>query len=124
MKTFKKYILLAAVSIIFVFSSGLRIDKKIGNQRFEKYMIRYGICPEEIETVTAGQYYMFSPWHFDVIYKDRPEYTYRYDYYMAGYGIFDKDILPRQVTVYKNGETIPGDEYSTLTHPTACQNTQ
>lgn len=124
MKTFKKYILPAAVSIIFVFSSGLRIDKKIGSQRFEKYMSRYGIFPEEIKTVTAGQYYMFSPWHFDVIYKDRPEYTYRYDYYMAGYGIFDKDILPRQVTVYKNGETITGDEYSTLTHPTACQNTQ
>ena len=124
MKTFKKYILPAAVSIIFVFSSGLRIDKKIGNQRFEKYMSRYGISPEEIETVTAGQYYMFSPWHFDVIYKDRPEYTYRYDYYMAGYGIFDKDILPRQVTVYKNGETILGDEYSTLTHPTACQSTK
>lgn len=124
MKTFKKYILPAAVSIIFVFSSGLRIDKKIGNQRFEKYMSRYSIFPEEIETVTAGQYYMFSPWHFDVIYKDRPEYTYRYDYYMAGYGIFDKDILPRQVTVYKNDETVTGDEYSTLTHPTACQNTQ
>ena len=124
MKTFKKYILLVAVSIIFVFSSGLRIDKRIGNQRFEKYMNRYGISPEEIKTVTAGQCYMFSPWHFDVIYKDRPEYTYRYDYYMAGYGIFDKDILPRQVTVYKNGETILGDEYSTLTHPTACQNTQ
>ena len=87
-------------------------------------MSRYGIFPEEIETVTAGQYYMFSPWHFDVIYKDRPEYTYRYDYYMAGYGIFDKDILPRQVTVFKNVETITGDEYSTLTHPTACQNTQ
>ena len=124
MKTFKKYILLAAVSIIFVFSSGLRIDKRIGNQRFEKYMNRYSISPEEIKTVTAGQYYMFSPWHFDVIYKDQPEYTYRYDYYMAGYGIFDKDILPRQVTVYKNGETILGDEYSTLKHPTACQNTQ
>ena len=87
-------------------------------------MSRYGISPEEIKTVTAGQYYMFSPWHFDVIYKDRPEYTYRYDYYMAGYSIFDKDILPRQVTVYKNGETILGDEYSTLTHPTACQSTQ
>ena len=87
-------------------------------------MSRYSISPEEIKTVTAGQYYLFSPWHFDVIYKDRPEYTYRYDYYMAGYGIFDKDILPRQVTVYKNGETILGDEYSTLTHPTACQNTQ
>ena len=124
MKTFKKYILPAAVSIIFVFSSGLRIDKKIGNQRFEKYMSRYSISTEEIKTVTAGQYYMFSPWHFDVIYKDRPEYTYRYDYSMAGYGIFDKDILPRQITVYKNGETITGDEYSTLTHPTACQNTQ
>lgn len=95
------------------------VDKQIGLYRFEQYMSKHNISSEDISYMEMKQLYLGSPWRFYVVYKDEPEYTYIYDYYMAGpNNIFNKEILPSEVIVKKDNSRISKDEYESLKHST------
>ena len=108
-------LILAIIAIVAPF----KLDKQLGCYRFNQYMSEYNIAPEEIAHIEMKRLYWGSPWRFYVVYIDEPEYTYIYDYYMAGpNNIFNKKILPSEVIVKKNNNRISKDEYKILKHPT------
>ena len=113
------YLMSIITIIVICFVICFTADKQLALYRFEQYMSTYNISSEEISHTEMKQLYWGSPWRFYIVYIDEPEYTYIYDYYMAGpNNIFNKKILPSEVIVKRNNKRISEDEYKILKHPT------
>ena len=124
MKTFFKKlrkILIRAVAVIrfFAIAGGLgyALFRRDCTRRFDAYAEQMGI---DTDSFRQFDYRGSSPFSrglpyggFCVVYKNEPEYLYRYDYLMVSTGLFSDNIYP-DVKVYRSSQLISKEDYHIL----------
>lgn len=124
MKTFfkkLKKILIRAAAVIRFFALadvlGQALYRWDCTRRFDAYAEQMGIDPDgfrQCEYRGSSPFSMGLPYGgFYVVYKNEPEYLYRYDYLMVSTGLFSDNIYP-DVKVYRSSQLISKENYHIL----------
>lgn len=86
-------------------------------RRFDAYAEQMDIDPDgfrQCEYRGSSPFSMGLPYGgFCVVFKNEPEYLYRYDYLMVSTGLFSDNIYP-DVKVYRSSQLISKEDYHIL----------
>ncbi len=114
--SFGKFCAISFVTMAFVFIYGIpRANKLVAKYHLSNYFERMNIQWENIQSVEYYASPVFSSGLPDrgaeVVYKDEPEYVYRYTYMIT-------DNFYPNIDVYKNGQSVGKSSYKNLKNMT------